>query len=59
MSAIGDARSSVLEALQYACSQDPSVLKVGEQQLKAWESEKGFYAALAVRPTRAHANCIH
>ena len=43
-----DARSSVLEALQCACSQDPSVLKVGEQQLKVWESEKGFYTALAV-----------
>lgn len=43
-----DARTGVLEALKYACSQDPSVLKVGEQQLKAWENQKGFYTALAV-----------
>ena len=42
-------RAGVLEALQCACSQDPSVLKVGEQQLKAWENENGFYTALAVR----------
>lgn len=44
----GDAVTGVLEALKYACSQDPSVLKVGEQQLKAWENQKGFYTALAV-----------
>ena len=30
-------RAGVLEALRCACSQEPSVLKVGEQQLKAWE----------------------
>ena len=48
MSGGGDARSGVLEALQYACSQDPSVLKVGEQQLKTWEREPGFYTALSV-----------
>ena len=41
--------AAVLQALQCACSQDPSVLKVGEQQLKAWETEKGFYSTLAVR----------
>lgn len=42
------APAGVLEALQCACSQDPSVLKVGEEQLKAWEKENGFYTALAV-----------
>lgn len=40
--------AAVLQALQCACSQDPAVLKVGEQQLKAWETEKGFYTSLAV-----------
>lgn len=39
--------AAVLQALQCACSQDPSVLKIGEQQLKAWETEKGFYSTLA------------
>jgi hypothetical protein len=34
-------------ALVYACSQDPDVLKVGQQQLKAWEKEKGYYGGLA------------
>ena len=48
MSGGANARSRVLEALQCACSQDPSVLKVGEQQLKAWEKEPGFYTALSV-----------
>lgn len=41
-------KAGVLEALRCACSQEPSVLKVGEQQLKAWEKEAGFYTALAV-----------
>ena len=41
--------AAVLQALQCACSQDPSVLKIGEHQLKAWETEKGFYSTLAVR----------
>lgn len=41
-------RAGVLEALRCSCSQEPSVLKVGEQQLKAWEKEAGFYTALAV-----------
>lgn len=40
--------AAVLQALKCACSQDPAVLKVGEQQLKAWETEKGFYTSLAV-----------
>lgn len=40
--------AAVLQALKCACSQEPAVLKVGEQQLKAWETEKGFYTSLAV-----------
>ena len=39
---------AVLQALQCACSQDPSVLKAGEQQLDAWKTQKGFYSVLAV-----------
>ena len=38
----------VLTALTYACSQNPAELKAGEQQLKAWEKERGYYAGLAV-----------
>ncbi len=38
----------VLGALTLACSQDPSLLKVGEGQLEAWKREKGFYTTLAV-----------
>lgn len=41
--------AGVLEALQCACSQDPSVLKVGEERLEVWSKERGFYATLAVR----------
>ena len=55
----GEARSGVLEALQYACSQDPSVLKVGEERLKTWEKEKGFYTALSVRVRRFLSTAIH
>lgn len=40
---------NVHTALRYACSQDPNELKVGEQQLKAWQKDKGYYAGLAVR----------
>lgn len=38
----------VIQALTLACSQDPSLLKVGEGQLEAWKREKGFYTTLAV-----------
>lgn len=41
-------------ALRYACSQDPGELKAGEQQLKAWEKDKGYYAGLAVRDTMSN-----
>ena len=41
--------AAVLEALRCACSQEPAVLKAGEEQLRAWESEPGYYASLAVR----------
>ena len=47
MSAVSE--SVVLQALQLACSQDPSVLKLGEKQLDAWKNEKGYYGTLAVR----------
>ena len=40
---------NVHTALRFACSQDPNELKVGEQQLKAWQKEKGYYAGLVVR----------
>ena len=38
----------VLQALQLACSQDPSQLKIGEEKLLSWKREKGFYTELAV-----------
>lgn len=44
--------AAVLEALRCACSQEPAVLKAGEEQLRAWESEPGYYASLAVRTMR-------
>ena len=52
---------NIVEALIFACSQDPAVLKVGENYLKEWESQSGFYTILAVSDlhhvTRFHA-CI-
>lgn len=42
---------SIHSALRLACSQDPNKLKTGEQQLKSWEKEKGYYAGLAVSMT--------
>ncbi|XP_019852787.1 PREDICTED: importin-11-like isoform X2 [Amphimedon queenslandica] len=38
---------NVHTALRFACSQDPNELKVGEEQLKAWQKDKGYYAGLA------------
>jgi hypothetical protein len=38
----------VLDALYRACSQDASVLKPAEEQLKQWETQPGFYSILAV-----------
>jgi hypothetical protein len=39
---------AILEALKLACSQNPEELKEGEQKLKTWEREGGFYSELAV-----------
>ena len=39
---------AVLQALSHACSQDASVLKPAEQQLKEWETQPGFYSSLSV-----------
>lgn len=36
----------VLEVLNRATSQDTSVLKPAEQQLKEWETQPGFYSIL-------------
>lgn len=43
----------ILRALTLACSQDPSLLKVGEGQLEAWKREKGFLSILAVSYTHS------
>ncbi|KAK7116601.1 hypothetical protein V1264_002257 [Littorina saxatilis] len=37
----------VLQTLSHACSQDASVLKPAEQQLKDWETQPGFYSILS------------
>ncbi|XP_043593041.1 importin-11 isoform X1 [Bombus pyrosoma] len=37
---------AVIEVLQQAGSQDPTILKPAEQTLKQWETERGFYTAL-------------
>ncbi|KAL8559005.1 hypothetical protein ACOMHN_039761 [Nucella lapillus] len=37
----------VLQTLSLACSQDASVLKPAEQQLKEWETQPGFYSILS------------
>jgi len=38
----------VLEALRAATSQDPDLLKRGEDLLKSWEGQPGFYRTLSV-----------
>lgn len=40
--------AAVVEVLQQASSQDPTILKPAEQTLKQWETERGFYTALYV-----------
>lgn len=40
--------SVVLEALRAATSQDPELLKRGEDLLKSWEGQNGFYRTLSV-----------
>ncbi|XP_026671857.1 importin-11 isoform X1 [Ceratina calcarata] len=37
---------AVVEVLQQAGSQDPSILKPAEETLKRWEIERGYYTAL-------------
>lgn len=44
------AERNIVEALVFACSQDPEVLKVGENYLKECETQPGFYTTLAVSP---------
>jgi hypothetical protein len=39
---------AVLDVLYRACSQDSSVLKPAEEQLRQWETQPGFYTTLAV-----------
>ncbi|XP_019623882.1 PREDICTED: importin-11-like [Branchiostoma belcheri] len=40
------ASSVVLETLTKATSQDQTILKPAEQQLKQWETQPGFYSIL-------------
>ena len=41
--------SALLETLRCALSQEQHILKQAEHQLKEWETQPGFYSALAVR----------
>ena len=43
------ASEAIYNALRSACSQDPRELRTGEARLKQWETQAGYYAALAVR----------
>ena len=45
---MADNISAIHTALQFACSQNPSELKLGEKQLRVWEEQSGYYAGLAV-----------
>lgn len=45
---------NVVEALVFACSQDPAVLKEGENYLKQCELQAGFYTVLAVSCSMQH-----
>lgn len=47
---LGGGRAELIQALQLACSQNPEELKVGEQQLGVWRTQRGFYSGLAVSP---------
>ena len=40
--------AAVVDVLQRAGSQDPSVFKPAEQTLREWETQRGFYTALFV-----------
>ncbi len=46
---VDGASSVVLQALTQATSQDTSVLKPAEEQLRQWETQPGFYSVLLVR----------
>lgn len=43
------ASSVVLQTLTQATSQDTTVLKPAEEQLRQWETQPGFYSVLLVR----------
>ena len=45
---VNQGSEAILEALKLACSQNPEELKKGEEKLKNWEREAGFYSELAV-----------
>ena len=45
---IQSASSVVLQALTQATSQDTTVLKPAEEQLRQWETQPGFYSVLLV-----------
>jgi len=50
------AHSAVVDVLYRACSQEASVLKPAEEQLKQWEAQPGFYSILAVSFTAISLN---
>lgn len=41
-------RDTVIKVLGAAASQDVSLMKEAEQQLKTWESNQGFHSTLLV-----------
>lgn len=43
---VGSPQYKVLEALQYVCSQNASLLKVNESKLAEWEIQPGFYTTI-------------
>ena len=45
------ANEGIYNALCSAVSQNPVQLRVGEATLKQWETQRGYYAALAVSGT--------
>lgn len=45
---VSQGSEAILEALKLSCSQNPEELKKGEEKLKNWEREAGFYSELAV-----------
>ena len=45
---LNSASTVVLQVLTQATSQDTTVLKPAEEQLKQWETQPGFYSVLLV-----------